>query len=98
MTKFLVVLAFAVPMVAWRGYVLSILWGWFVAVRFDLPYLSIPEALGLAAVIQLVVHRSESEKQSEERSGSSVAFFVASGFLDPALILLFGWVLTRFMP
>ena len=37
----------------WRGYVISVLWSWFVVTTFKQPELSVPLACGLACVTEI---------------------------------------------
>ena len=43
----------AVPITIWRGYVLSVLWAWFIVPLFGLPALSIPLAIGLMVIVSM---------------------------------------------
>lgn len=40
-----------------RGYVLSIMWGWFVVPIFNLPSLGIAQSIGIAMVIAMLTHQ-----------------------------------------
>ncbi|MCU4119322.1 hypothetical protein [Variovorax sp. N23] len=76
----------------WRGYVLSILWGWFMVPAFGLPGLTVPLAIGLALVIGFLTERSAKKKEDFDW-GIAIAQLIFS----PAIALLIGWIVTRFM-
>jgi len=41
-----------------RGWVLSILWRWFMVPTLGLPALSVPQAIGIALVVGMLTHQS----------------------------------------
>ena len=79
-----------------RGWVLSILWGWFVVPTFNLPQLSIPIAIGLALVVGFLAHQSIDVK-SPERTGAEKWAHIAMFFVSPLLSLLFGYIVHAFL-
>lgn len=74
----------------WRGYVLSILWGWFIVRAFGAPPLNIPLAIGLSLIVGFLTQRL-TKKQED------VYFLVMGASLGPAMVLLFGWIVTKFL-
>lgn len=77
---------------AWQGFVLSKLWGWFIAPTFGLPSLQYAIAVGI-----IVIWRFLNAKQSDatkKESGWSQWGWI---FLYPAVFLLLGWVVTFFI-
>ena len=81
----------------WRGYVLTVLWAWFVMPTFGLPALGIAPAIGLALVVSFLTHQSDSVKTPEgdfaERMGRACAY----ALLLPLFMLGIGWVVHQFM-
>lgn len=75
----------------WRGYVLSILWAWFIVPTFGLPALSIPFAIGLALVVGFLTASNAKKKDFEWLNAIGVLV------LGPAMTLLMGWIVTRFI-
>lgn len=76
----------------WRGYVLSILWGWFMVPAFGLPALTVPLAIGLSLVVGfLTAHRLKKDKDFEW------GWAIGNMIFAPAMVLLIGWIVTRFM-
>ena len=76
----------------WRGYVLSILWGWFIVTAFGLPPLTIPLAIGVSLIAGFLTVRVS--KQDEK-----VELFerISAIVMLPAVTLLVGWIVTKFL-
>jgi hypothetical protein len=96
MTAFLIVLmtlGFMVVMYAIQGWVLSIMWGWFIVPLFHLPPLSILQAIGLTLVVVLLTgSASKTAQTSEERVTN-----IATGVIGPFIALLVGWIIHSMM-
>jgi len=82
--------------VMWVGYVLTILWGWFVVPLFGPPELTIPVALGLALVVGYVTKDGQQMKP-EEDFGAVVLKVLLGLLLRPAVALGVGWVIRGFL-
>ena len=81
----------------WSGYVLTVLWVWFVMPAFGLPALALAPAIGLVLVIRLITYQGDA---AHKQQGSDAERLIQSGiqaFLFPALALGFGWVAHQFM-
>lgn len=76
----------------WRAYVLVVLWGWFVTPMFHLAVPSLHVAVGLIAITSLLTHENTG---GSGKTDSWVSF--TNVFLNPALLLLVGWIATLFM-
>ncbi len=74
----------------WRGYAISLLWGWFVAPTFGLSPLSIHAAIGLMLVMGAIksVDYQRDDREASEKLGWSLAI----GILGPGLMIGTGWV------
>jgi hypothetical protein len=84
----------------WSGYVLSILWGWFIVQIFHVPQISIPLAIGIAMTIRMLTNQGSSDSNSKKRDeGLSDAFIQALGFsfLYPLLVLAMGAIVHAFV-
>lgn len=78
------------------GWVLTILWGWFIIPTFKQPALSLPVALGMSLLIRFVsrVDTSDLQKAKLEK-GEAWGRYV--GLLSaPFLVLFFGWLIHLF--
>lgn len=88
----------AFALVLWRGYVLSILWGWFIVSLFHVPALSIPYALGISLILNLLTHGPEGHKKDPTMSDTENMFaaFVYSFILSSAALGI-GWIVKGFI-
>lgn len=82
----------------WSGYVLTILWAWFVVPTFGLPPLALAPAIGLAVVVSYLTHQytpkaAKPDEGKWDESGRAIAHMV----LKPALALLVGWIVKQWM-
>ena len=83
----------------WRGYVLSILWGWFVSPVFHIAQISIALAIGLSLVIGMFTYQSSSSesKDKKESAGEAVLKALAVAFLSPLFVLALGAIIHAFV-
>jgi hypothetical protein len=77
-----------------NGWVLTMLWGWFVSPLFGLPPLSIPQAIGLCLVVSMMVGTSRASKDSDKDWTNLLAVGVGT----PLLVLAMGWIVAGFLP
>lgn len=76
-----------------NGWVLSILWGWFLVPIFGLPPLSIPQAIGVYLVVGFLTKQMDTTKDEYlDRSKMIVATF-----LWPAVAWVIGAIVKGFM-
>lgn len=81
----------------WRGYVLTVLWAWFVVPTFGPPALAIAPAIGLAMVVSFLTHQSDATKEPEGDFSARMAKALAYALVMPAFVLGIGWIVQRFM-
>lgn len=74
----------------WNGFVLSVLWGWFMVPTFSLPHLGVAPAIGVALVIGYLTHQRKSDK---EEWGDALAYAA----LSPLIALGIGWIVKQWM-
>lgn len=82
----------------WSGYVLSVLWSWFIVFQFaQAPALTVSGAIGFSLVVNLLTYQRRSGMQSSNKSSSEQ--FV-EGVIEtlsvPAFALLLGWIVRLF--
>ena len=81
----------------WRGYVLTVLWAWFVVPTFAAPALAIAPAIGLSLVLGYLTQHVQ-----RSRKDQSFAEVMAEGALNaatvPTLALFIGWIVQHWMP
>jgi hypothetical protein len=84
-----------IPLAAiFQGWVLTVLWGWFVAPTFNLPELSIATAIGLTLVVGMFksYNINRGEKTTDDKIAEAIGVV-----LIPLLFLFFGWIVHLFM-
>ncbi len=82
----------------WRGYVLSILWGWFIVPFFGAPAISVPVAIGVSLLVAMLTnHKTGNEAEKEEAAAARFASAIVFAFIGPAIYLLLGWIVTKFL-
>jgi hypothetical protein len=90
----LALLAFDAVAAILQGFVLSVLWGWFVVPTFDAPVLSIPVAIGVSIIVKmLTAHRPSTEETIEE----IVKRTAAHQIVVPLFALFAGWIAYNFI-
>lgn len=101
-TTFVLFVACVPLAVAFNGYVLSVLWDWFIVSTFAVPHISIPVGIGIMSIVAFLT-QGISKNAFEERftkveslSGLQLTFVVAS-FGPGGAALLFSWIVTKFM-
>lgn len=95
----------AVPLVVVGGYifggwVLSVLWGWFIW-PLGVKAISIPEAIGITVVVQAIWKPEYPMMMAKFADPESVSDFLGKAFGEaiwkPFMLLVSGWVLTMFL-
>lgn len=82
----------------WRGYVLTVLWGWFIVPVFHLPALTIVVAIGVAMVVGFLTYQQPEEKPNDTRSSTEkISAGIATALMHPAVYLLIGWIIQLFL-
>jgi len=84
-------LAIAVPTVMWSGYVLSVMWGWFL-VPLGAPEIGVAHAIGIAGLVAMIAKNSNVSKDDESFIG-----MLSWVFCKPLITLAGGWVAKMFM-
>ena len=85
---------------AFRGFVLTKLWAWFVAPLFGLPQLGIIQAIGLGMAASMMLGL-DSVKRHEAAKDASVnqklLFLGIQGLVPSLMALAMGWALVHFI-
>ena len=82
----------------WKGFVLSVLWRWFMVPIFGLPELSLVVAIGVGLVISFLTYQHiEIEPAEEESFGYRFGKALFAAIFYPAIALFFGWIVHLFM-
>lgn len=80
----------------WRGYVLHVLWGWFMVPIFGLPALSVAGAIGVALIISFTTYQfvySRDDRSEAVKAGSAIGITI----IYPALVLAIGFIVKSFL-
>lgn len=81
----------SLPLLAvWRGYVLSIVWSWFI-IPFGFDELGVAHAIGLSMAISMFTYAGSDSKDQDALTS------LFSRILDPLLALIFGAIIHSFM-
>lgn len=93
----IIFLLLIVPNIILSGYVTSVLWDWFIVPLFNLPHLTIAQALGLGVCVSYLNSSGiDHAKRDEKDTWANLGF--AFGILFRPLIYLFvGWIYTLFL-
>jgi hypothetical protein len=82
-----------------NGWVLSLLWLWFIVGIFGLPALSIPQAIGISLIVGFLTPQAiSSTKLPKKEDGTTDYVPAITALLRPFIMLLWGWfVYTYFL-
>lgn len=79
----------------WGGFVVSVLWGWYL-VPFGIEQIGIAHAIGLGIAVSLLATRAP-RKSDRDDPWEILAEQVGNATLRPAAALLGGWIVHFFM-
>lgn len=79
-----------------KGYVLSVLWSWFIVTKFGLPPLAIAEALGLAIIVGYFTVDIAKTDWDDDRDEQKAARISILSLLKAVIFLGFGWIILQF--
>jgi len=94
---FLIILGFIALVVLssiWSGFVLSIVWEWFMVPAFHLPQLSVALAIGISLTIRMVVAQYYEDSKDADKE---VTKAISSAIVYPLIVLIFGYVVHQFV-
>ena len=77
----------------WSGFILSILWGWFIVPIFGLPTLSVTAAIGVALTFGYFIRGLATAHVDKEKTGE----LIISAFTTSLIFLFIGWIVKSFM-
>lgn len=81
----------------WRGYVLTILWGWFIVPTFGIKAITIPQAIGLSLIVSFLTYQASKSVFADEEEPKKSILQVILSFIIPATCLLIGWIVNHWM-
>jgi hypothetical protein len=77
------------------GYVLSVLWGWFLVPLLGLPEITISGAIGIAIIVGYLTHQTQPTEDESFRDRMFEAIGMA--IFKPTFVLFIGWLVTFWM-
>lgn len=79
------------PMYAWQGFVLSVVWNWFIPSQFHgAPELNVAGAIGISLLVSYMTYQNNSKTRP-------LWWDILTSLLSGSLILLVGWITHAFM-
>ena len=81
----------------WYGYVLSVMWGWFIVHAFHVSSISVPLAIGLSSVVGMFRSYPDTNKKSDKSPSEVFTRAIAYSFFGPLFVLLFGYIIHLFV-
>lgn len=80
------------------GWVLSIVWTWFVIPLFPMaPILTIPQAIGFSLVTGMLAGSSSQTDNKERTTGEEIVHLLAVAFGRPIMILVIAYIIKSFL-
>jgi hypothetical protein len=89
--------AFGIVAVAtiWRGYVLSVIWGWLVVPMFALPPITVLGAIIISMMVGFLTYQHSTSPRDPEKTGWGHMLGISFGY--PAAVLFIAWIVKMFM-
>lgn len=89
----LIVMAIAAPV---NGYMISVLWGWFMVPIFNLPVIGVFQAIGLAYVAAALTYQTK-EQDKDKSYGELLLSGTIMAFAKAGLFLFTGYIVKSLM-
>lgn len=80
------------------GWSLMKLWGWFIAPLFQITPLTIFQAIGVSIIIRLLTYHIDNPQQRELSWSERLGQLIGATILVPLFAVLYGWIITWFLP
>ncbi len=90
-------IGFLVATLILNGYVLSVLWGWFIVPAFNAPPLGLVSAIGIVLVVSFMTHQGQYKRPDEQPTLTKIGEVFLTGMLKPVVALCVGWILLFFL-
>jgi hypothetical protein len=81
------------------GFVLSILWSWFISPSFNVDDISVPVAIGISMIVSYMTYQDDSKSDTNKSKEYSeiLTEYAGKSLGRPLFALLFGWIVTLFI-
>lgn len=70
------------------GFVLSVLWGWFIVPAFHVSQLTLPLAIGVSMVVAMLTNRTAGNSREQEKDKKDIGETLLSSFFIALLVPL----------
>jgi len=82
----------------WGGFVLVVLWGWFIVPAFHVAQISIVLAIGINCIVRLLTYTIPAARQEDkEDAAKALTVALAWSFFYPLVVLGCGYVVHLFV-
>lgn len=95
--SFLVLLVIS-PIIS--GFVLSILWKWFMVSTFAIPLITIPQAIGISYVAKMAtgtIYLKENVETKDKGMTEIILIGIGQSLISPFVLLGMGYIVTLFL-
>ena len=100
MSIFLTIVIFIVLAPLVQGFVISVLWIWFIVPIFHLPAPPIINAIGIALIARIIIapdYTAAGEKHKNDSLPAIVGLIASKAIVEPFGILAMGWTFKQLM-
>ena len=80
-----------------NGFVLTILWKWFMIPVFSLPAINVPQAIGISMLISFLTHQQNGNKKEDKEQFELWVSLLFNALLNPLLVLGIAWIVQLFL-
>ncbi len=81
-----------------NGFVLSVMWSWFVVPVFGIAALTVVQAIGFSMVVSfLTYHDTESKTDDSKSLTEKIIYMVMMAIMRPAFTLGIAWIIHLFL-
>lgn len=80
-----------------NGYVLTVVWTWFICPLFDVPLLTVPYAIGICLTVRFITNDEDVAPSNSEGGIEELKTNVLKSCAKPIVVLTFGWVVKQWV-
>jgi hypothetical protein len=81
----------------YSGWILSIIWSWFMVPVFGLPSLSIAAGIGIKITVMSLVNPRKIEQTKDREFAEILADSFSQSFIGPTVVLFIAWIVRFWM-
>lgn len=80
-----------------QGYVLSLLWLWFIVPIFAIKSISIAQSIGLIIIAEFLTHQYQQSTLEKEQAIDLLKGSIKTLIITPLIMLAVGWIVKQFV-